>query len=391
MKKKIKTIVINLMVFIVLLIIADFFLAIALDLRQFNKNRSSGNGIGRVIPNDVNINDIDKRAFLSNYDSLDWAIPYYLEENREKSAAYKSYVGFRLKPYQGVHITIDTNGFRYTPQLMNDNDSLPIAVFLGGSTMYGSGCPDNYTIPFYFARNQKGFKVFNFGQPTYTAYQSFIALQLEITKGFEPNLVISYDGVNNSPALHGFFEHSREALFKERIQGVRPADTSKDFLSFRANRKFIEILRYKIKSNEDSTIDFNKAAPKMQNEAAAIELLESWLAMKTLCKEHDADFVCFLQPHTFVGNPDLSNLINSNYTNWHRGLYNSYQYYDNVFRLLDTDKYKELKPHFYDLTNVLDHMPNVYIDFCHLSPNGNEKIADEILKYLRQERNRNLN
>jgi hypothetical protein len=36
-------------------------------------------------------------------------------------------------------------------------------------------------------------------------------------------------------------------------------------------------------------------------------------------------------------------------------------------------------------------MPNVYIDFCHLSPNGNEKIADEILKYLRQERNRNLN
>ena len=52
-------------------------------------------------------------------------------------------------------------------------------------------------------------------------------------------------------------------------------------------------------------------------------------------------------------------------------------------KLLKTDKkYKELKPHFINLTLSLDNVSNVYIDHCHLSPNGNEIITDLLIDHF---------
>jgi hypothetical protein len=42
------------------------------------------------------------------------------------------------------------------------------------------------------------------------------------------------------------------------------------------------------------------------------------------------------------------------------------------------------RPGIYDLTGVLDHAEYLYIDFCHLSPNGNRHVAEKLVEVLRQ-------
>lgn len=375
MKKFIKLIFINLLVFVGILIVLEFLLAIAFDSSHFYQGKPS-TGISEKLDTSTH----NKKVFLPNYDSIEWAYRYYLEADRTSKAAYQSFIGFKLKPFQGKTISIGIDGFRKTTLTPSLGDSPSQAVFLGGSTMFGAGSADDYTIPSYFAIKQHKYEVLNFGQPAYSAYQSFILLQLEVTKSLSPDLVVTYDGVNNAPVLHGPFAHLREQQFKEKLQGVDQEDKPTDFYSFRALRHLVKIVKSKITTVPPESQ--KEALSVEKDQEGAVELLESWLAMKRLCDQIGADFICILQPHAFVGNPDLSNLLNSNYKRWHRGMQDAYGYYDEVIKLMKTDHYQELAPHFLDLTRAFDQMPNTYVDFCHVSPNGNEKIADEIVKNL---------
>ena len=40
------------------------------------------------------------------------------------------------------------------------------------------------------------------------------------------------------------------------------------------------------------------------------------------------------------------------------------------------------RPGLYDFTGVLDHPEYIYIDFCHLSPNGNRYVAQKLVEVL---------
>ena len=76
-------------------------------------------------------------------------------------------------------------------------------VFMfGGSTMWGLGAGDDFTIPSIFAReaNNKGIscEVANFGQYAFVSTQGVIELMLQLQKGNIPDVVIFYDGVNDT-------------------------------------------------------------------------------------------------------------------------------------------------------------------------------------------------
>ncbi len=103
--------------------------------------------------------------------------------------------------------------------------------------------------------------------------------------------------------------------------------------------------------------------------------------MQNLSKSLGSDFICILQPNIFVGSPNVDNLHNSeNFSPPER----SYKFYKYVNEFIATkDEYKQLRESFIDMTNTLDNVPDVYIDFCHLSPNGNEIITANLLKHLK--------
>jgi hypothetical protein len=77
-------------------------------------------------------------------------------------------------------------------------------VFMfGGSTMFGAGASDDYTIPSALVRDlaQRGIggvEITNFGQGGYVSTQEMIQLLAQLRRGNRPDLVIFYDGCNDT-------------------------------------------------------------------------------------------------------------------------------------------------------------------------------------------------
>ena len=116
-------------------------------------------------------------------------------------------------------------------------------------------------------------------------------------------------------------------------------------------------------------------------EQTAKALLESWLSTKDLAEKHGAYFIGVLQPNAAFGKPYLK------YLKFNRGLLKHRRKYYKVFypavlKLLKTPKYQELSNHVIVLTDAFDREEYIYIDDCHVSPNGNKIIAAKIYNHI---------
>ena len=73
---------------------------------------------------------------------------------------------------------------------------------LGGSSLWGFGARDDQTIPSLLARSlhEKGWyaEIRNLAEIGYVSMQEVIALTRELQAGYRPDLVIFYDGVNDT-------------------------------------------------------------------------------------------------------------------------------------------------------------------------------------------------
>jgi len=148
---------------------------------------------------------VDPRGNADAYQDGSWVASYYEEFERSQIAQWKPYVYWRNQPYQGKYINIAENGLRFTPDPVKAHQSgtPPLRIFMfGGSTLWGTGARDSMTIPAVLAReiSDKGItaEVTNFGQSGYVNTQEFIGLLLELQKEKIPDLVIFYDGVNDT-------------------------------------------------------------------------------------------------------------------------------------------------------------------------------------------------
>jgi lysophospholipase L1-like esterase len=75
----------------------------------------------------------------------------------------------------------------------------------GGSTLYGTGVPDWATLPSFLSRDLNSAQlgcvvVTNFGVEGYVTNQEVMLLMEQLKIGRHPNIVIFYDGVNDSYA-----------------------------------------------------------------------------------------------------------------------------------------------------------------------------------------------
>jgi hypothetical protein len=122
---------------------------------------------------------------------------------------------YREKPFQGVYITVDPAGFR---RVQNQgpwppNDKAYNVFVFGGSTTFGYGEADEYTIPSFLQQHLRkswGEKVFvyNFGHASFFSLQERWAFETLVQDGFVPDLAIFIDGLNEfyywdgQPAAH---------------------------------------------------------------------------------------------------------------------------------------------------------------------------------------------
>lgn len=115
--------------------------------------------------------------------------------------------------------------------------------------------------------------------------------------------------------------------------------------------------------------------PHDRIESAAKALLESWLSTKDLAEKNGAVFWGILQPNAAIGTPYLEHLKLSDISFFEI-------YYKAVLKLLKTPEYNKLSNNVIVLTNIFDIKEPIYIDGCHVSPNGNKIIAENIYNYI---------
>ncbi len=149
----------------------------------------------------------DFRIKADSYTNPSWAAKYYKELQefeQRRTLTWKSYVYWRRIPYRGEYININSDGLRKTSNVTpSDGSGSTMKVFMfGGSTLWGLGAGDDFTIPSIFARETKNrgisCEVVNFGQYAYVSTQGVIELMLQLQKGNIPDAVIFYDGVNDT-------------------------------------------------------------------------------------------------------------------------------------------------------------------------------------------------
>jgi hypothetical protein len=304
-------------------------------------------------------------ALLPNYAGQEWAKKHFAEL-RDIQTQYVSFLGWRHLPYAGETVTIERPlNIRKTPQ------NVPAAVdrsgyFFGGSTMWGVGADDARTIPALFQRIAGG-HVLNFGEFGWNAHQSLNQLMKLYTEGHRPNLVIFYDGFNDVRLKcrtgKDFWADEREARIREAV-AYRPFEAG----------YFVQPLLYGAAQlrartkGKDSDCD----SDPRKAELVAEQLISDWKIAAMLVASYGGRFHAYLQPVVFFSRTRVDHL---------RPSQNLRRQFETVYRLV-RQKTAGLE-FFTDLTDVLDHDEYIYLDACHLSPNGNALVAARIAADLK--------
>lgn len=356
-----KLIAYNLLVFFVLFNLAYWSLPAGHLLMSLSRNiLASNEDIG------------DSRARLPNYANVAWATQHYREFHQLKTN-YKSFIGWRRTPFHGE--TINIEGRYAQRRTINDGaDKSKKVYFFGGSTIWGTGVRDDGTIPSQFAA-ATGFWSENFGESAYTAHQSLVLLVQLLQDGDRPDVVVFYDGAADV-ALKCRTEltpdsHAREAQFESLLHNRHPEpNTFAHYLAplwYTAAWVRAEVIRAVAPAVAEG---FDCDSKPEKATRIAENLVGDWQMAKRLVELYGGRFVGVLQPVSYFSQTRLSHLTDDP---GRRAQFRA------VYPLVEQRMAED--GGFHNLVRALDVDEYVYVDFNHLSTNGNGLIAAHIAKF----------
>lgn len=331
---------------------------------------------------------LDLRVITEGYEGAAWPAVHYreLEHLQER---WQPYVYFRQQPFRGETITIDDDGLRATwqssrrPADRGERGSVKILT-LGGSSMWGFGARDDQTIPSLLARSlhEKGWRVElkNLSEIGYVSTQEVIALTRELQAGYRPDVVILYDGVNDttSALLEGepgltTNEINRRHEFNllqspTRMAAALAVKLVKDSGSYR----FAQVIRRRL----DGDAAPPQAAPatfKVPDVPdGVVHRYEANVALvETLAKSFGFRPLFFWQPTVFTKGVlvPVEREEAQKYA-WAEPFMN------HVYESIETSPRLKSDPAFGDLSTIFDDTASlVFIDYCHTTEAANARIA----------------
>ncbi len=161
---------------------------------------------GQVVNAVARARDRRKPPETQAYAGAPWAPAYFKAMNSVRMRWYP-YVYWKTAPLRSPYLNIDAHSNRVTWQPPRPHGAAGrrlLRVFaFGGSTTWGAGARDDYTIPSLLAKQFAGnpdydVEVSNFGQMGWVTSQEVIYLYELLRRGARPDLVIFYDGVNDT-------------------------------------------------------------------------------------------------------------------------------------------------------------------------------------------------
>lgn len=319
----------------------------------------------------------NRRDQLPNYqDNRDYAQnifkDYYAVQHQ-----YEPFVGWKTLPYTGNTLHISAQGERvHTPPAFTGTQ--PRVRFFGGSTMWGEGSDDQHTIPALFNQALPQYRVTNHGQLAYNSRQELDALLSITSRNDSSDIVVFYDGVNDAAFLcpteiTQLPAHRLVPLFRQKLYVSKSA--------------FVKEMLYKafLENTLKLTARFSKAPkaspyncisdPNKAEEIAEI-MMRNWEIAHDVVTRQGGRFIAILQPAAFISNPRTDHLtldpeLGKNFAA--------------VYQRIQAKIAERQHDWIYDLSNRFDGNEYIFIDFCHVSANGNQIIANEIAKIVQQQ------
>jgi hypothetical protein len=303
----------------------------------------------------------DPRADLINYEKLPWARQHF-EEFNGLDIEYFGYVAWRRKPFSGSTITIEpVERIRVTPPVAGISDRT--TYFFGGSTMWGSGVTDDGTIPAAYQKVAQETAV-NYGESGWTAHQSLNQLMKLMTEGRKPANVVFHDGANDVAhkcrVENNFFSHSNEARIRD-AQEYKPTEFG---YYLRPVVAVAQSLAAELAGKPKNAKFFDCASDPKKADLVAEALVQDWLTAKQVAEMGGARFTAFLQPIAYLSKSRVDHL------KLEEDLGEQFKVVYPLIRSKMSQRGIGI-----DLSAVLDQNEYYFIDFCHVSPNGNEMIV----------------
>ena len=337
----------------------------------------------------------DARKGADAYAGAAWVSDYY-DELVQNQVHWGPFVCWRKGPFQGRYINVNSEGLRVTwePDSSAVTGSIKVFAF-GGSTMWGDGARDEFTLASClakeFAEAGVGAKVVNYGQPGYVLTQAVLTLQDELTRGNIPDVVVFYCGINEVLAslftgaagatLH---ESNREREFN-LLHPARRNSLTREALTRgaqdRALGRVVRGLLRRMGTQPDPYGHLKQNLPKAEQVGQQLQRLvqNHVLAVQAWAKRDG--FACF-----FFWQPVI--YYKENLTEYERQLMdNDFMagYFEEVYRSVTQSDWHRGELPFFDLSGVLakEQQP-LFIDMVHLGEQGNQIMAGHLFGKLVQ-------
>lgn len=304
---------------------------------------------------------------------------------------YVTYVEFREKPHVSATLNIDNEGRRRVPGSCEHAQAFTVMAF-GGSTMFGAGVPDPFTIPAYLAdmlnRQSRCVRVVNYGSGWWQSSQSLIQLLEVIKQGVRPQVVIFYDGINEVNAVGfggtpGGIAPDAGAALKQAFE----LDTTSDWARFAQASLVVRTLRSGLFPGRHKDRDNAYSIPAADIPGYATSLATIYATnvrtVNALAREYGFAAYFFLQPVPMIAGKHNTTLEEAAFKE--RASTRGWEaaFFRQSYHAFAQHPYLRSIANYYDLSRIFDGMTeDLYLDSEHLLPEGNKIVAERIAREL---------
>ena len=298
----------------------------------------------------------------------------FLTEMSRYKLRWQPYTYWVMEEKTGPYINVEANGLRRTKSFTAPTTDAPRIFFFGGSTMWGEGARDEYTIPSQVARrlNEVGqpAHIYNFGQTGYVSTQDLITFELQLIDGNVPDIAVFYGGFNDTLSGYG---HGTAGL------SLNEMNRAEDFETGRLLDSGQPVLR-PLNNVTSTSYDWSLAA---SGDGTAQSIVDRYLAncrvIKTLANAYGVRILFVWQPAPFYKTtltPEEQALDAKQRADY-PGLTDLYQQVDAILR---EEVQRQSLSDFVIISDLFaTSQEQVFIDIIHITENGNDAVAQAIL------------
>jgi lysophospholipase L1-like esterase len=277
--------------------------------------------------------------------------------------------------------------YRRTLNVTQSHDS-KIVLILGGSTVYNSEVPDEFTVASLLSKvlnvgTQSRYFVLNAGVTSVNTTQELERLRIELKNGLHPKVVVSFSGINDVSQGVYFgnpdgvmFSYAQRSAVKEFVKRVVPLNIYRMLIMKAARENQRTIPEHLL--DRQKVIGFAERVERVY--------FENMLVMQNLAKEHNFVFVALLQPYLLsatypVGQNEMEEVSiaeGKTLPNIHIAFDLGYKALKRSIRDLQMQGVSA-----YDVTDIFaGKASSMFLDWAHVNSVGNKLIAERMAEII---------